>query len=320
MRKMAAALGLSIAAASGVAANDSVAMLTAGGLQLQQTADVRIESEDLVISSERISVDYVFENVSGANTRLTLAFPLPPVEARMVEGFDVANRETPRFIDFSTTVDGVPVEATEHVQIFAEDGRDVTEVFTRLNLPLTPFAEALAPWNEIPEAIAVQLRRFGLLVPDDYGYDERRWTVHVSYIWELSIGAGQSVEVHHEYRPISGGYFPPYYEGQWSGDYEGFYRERYCAGDGEWQTLNRMAEAGFLVAYETGYLLTPGANWAGPIGHFRLTIDKGAAENMVSLCWSDGITRIAPTLFSFEAEDYTPHQDIDMIVFEMAAD
>ncbi|MEX2278149.1 MAG: DUF4424 family protein [Cucumibacter sp.] len=291
-----------------------MAMLTAGGLELQQTEAVRIASEDLHISWRQIGVDYVFENVSGSDVTLTLAFPLPPIEASQVEGYDVIDRETPRFIQFSTTVDGLPVAAREHVEIIGSDGNDVTSVFEALGLPLTPFAEVLAPWNEMPPEIAEPLRALGLLVTDENGYDQRQWTTHVTYLWETTFPAGRLISVHHEYQPVSGAYFPPFYEGDWSEDYENYYRTRYCAGDGEWRTFDRMAREGFLAAYETGYVLTTGANWAGPIGRFKLTVDKSASDNLVSLCWADGLTKVAPTLFTFEADNYTPHQDVDMIV------
>ena len=52
------------------------------------------------------------------------------------------------------------------------------------------------------------------------------------------------------------------------------------------------------------YVITSGANWAGPIGTFRLVIDKGDTT-LVSFC-GDGVRKIGPTTFEMIAKDYMP--------------
>ena len=59
------------------------------------------------------------------------------------------------------------------------------------------------------------------------------------------------------------------------------------------------------------YVITSGTNWAGPIGTFRLVVDKGDST-LVSFC-GDGVRKIGPTTFEMTAKDYTPKRDIDVL-------
>jgi Domain of unknown function (DUF4424) len=96
------------------------------------------------------------------------------------------------------------------------------------------------------------------------------------------------------------------------------YRETYCT-DGPFrsavQALYRKAnESNATVgAFEEylSYVITSGANWAGPIGGFRLVVDKGDSA-LVSFC-GDGVRKIGPTTFEMIAKDYMPRRDIDVL-------
>ena len=103
---------------------------------------------------------------------------------------------------------------------------------------------------------------------------------------------------------------------------ESHYRETYCT-DGPFtsaaQSLYRKANAHNpkVRASEKylSYVITSGANWAGPIGTFRLIVDKGDPQTLVSFC-GDGIKKIGPTTFEMTAKNYTPRRDIDLLFIE----
>ena len=61
------------------------------------------------------------------------------------------------------------------------------------------------------------------------------------------------------------------------------------------------------------YVLTTGANWAGPIGDFHLTVDKGAPDSLVSFC-ADGVKKIGPTLFEVRHANFTPTRDLHVLI------
>ena len=71
-----AALALSAAPAL---ANDSVAELGTGGLILSRSDAVAMQSEDLFISPEKVTVDYVFHNNTDRDVDSIVAFPMPDI-------------------------------------------------------------------------------------------------------------------------------------------------------------------------------------------------------------------------------------------------
>jgi hypothetical protein len=103
------------------------------------------------------------------------------------------------------------------------------------------------------------------------------------------------------------------------------YRETYCT-DGPFtsavQSLYRKANApnSKVGAFEEylSYVIASGANWAGPIGSFRLVIDKGDTT-LVSFC-GEGVRKIGPTTFEMIAKDYTPKRDIDVLFIKTHSD
>ena len=76
------------AGASLARANDSSAELAVGGLVFTKNADVSIESEDLTITPDTVTVRYVFLNQSASPVTLTVAFPLPDID--LADGANVA--------------------------------------------------------------------------------------------------------------------------------------------------------------------------------------------------------------------------------------
>ncbi len=63
-----------------------------------------------------------------------------------------------------------------------------------------------------------------------------------------------------------------------------------------------------LMEQRLDYVLTTGGNWAlGTIGDFKLTIDKGDPDNLVSFC-GENVKKTGPTTFEMTAKDYYPEQ------------
>jgi len=70
-----AAVGLLLA--SPIAANDSEAEIGLGGIVLKPSSALRLLKEDLYLSAELVTVDYVFENPTDEYVTTTIAFPMP---------------------------------------------------------------------------------------------------------------------------------------------------------------------------------------------------------------------------------------------------
>ncbi len=73
------------------------------------------------------------------------------------------------------------------------------------------------------------------------------------------------------------------------------------------------AGGGYLGEQRIGYVLTTGANWAGPISEFRLVVNKGSTDNLVSFC-GEGVSKIGPTVFEMRKTDFTPTSDLDVLI------
>jgi hypothetical protein len=71
---------------------------------------------------------------------------------------------------------------------------------------------------------------------------------------------------------------------------------------------------GLLKAYTTEFVLKTARNWKGPIGHFRLSLDKVDASNVLSLCWDGALKKTATTTFEFVRDNFAPKQDVRMLV------
>jgi hypothetical protein len=63
------------------------------------------------------------------------------------------------------------------------------------------------------------------------------------------------------------------------------------------------------------YVLRTGANWAGPIGSFRLVVDKGDADSLISFC-GEGVKRLSPTQFEMRATDFVPRRDLSILILK----
>lgn len=302
-------------------ANDSAAKISAGGIVLEKTDSVRMHSEDLYVSKDLVKVKYVYENITEIAQDLTVAFPLPEIAAEDVFETYPEHADKTKFINFETKIDGTLVEPREIIVIKSSDGRNVTDFFKTRNLPLAPFDDL---WsfdleNEFDNikmiALTNDLLAEGLLIKDQNGYDRRAWTTQIYYVWQYRFEPGKQVLVEHQYAPIAGGQFfagDVSYDG-WS--FKDSFQKEFCASENEWRALEKIAERyPTPLVTDVGYILRTGNNWAGPIGHFRLTIDKSDPRNIVTLCWDGDLKKTAPTKFEFEATNYQPTQDLIMAV------
>ncbi|MGE8103017.1 DUF4424 family protein [Allorhizobium sp. NPDC080224] len=71
-----------------------------------------------------------------------------------------------------------------------------------------------------------------------------------------------------------------------------------------------------IVAFpmpKIGGILTTGNNWYGPIGDFRLTVDKLNPESIVSFC-GQGVKKTGPTTFEMRAKDFYPERDLNILL------
>src|SRR5262244_1202871 len=130
-------------------ANDSSAELAVGGLVFTKNAEVSIESEDLTITPDTVTVRYVFLNQSASPVTLTVAFPLPDID--LADGANVAfpTGDPVNFVGFSTKIDGKPISFTIN-QRATLDGKDVTATLRGMGIAPLPIGASQLKINELP--------------------------------------------------------------------------------------------------------------------------------------------------------------------------
>ena len=330
-------------------ANDGFGGLAATGLEFGQTDAVAMQDEDLYISPTAIRVAYVFKNLTDRDVTGEVIFPLPPIRlADMIEsqynlpddlgaenlvGFhaEVNGVEVPVQIDRIAVIEPEWSDTTPSTQQYDAPGRDVTDLLKQSGLPLTLDAEAivtrLLALNTMnrDRLVALGLAEYA---PAGDGYAETAyplWSVVLRYHWTQTFPAGKELRIAHRYQNYpSGGIF------QWidppeTGEYMSDLAKTYCidapTSKAIAKRLTRLGDGETYVtgsSFEMNYVLRTANSWAGPIRHFKLTVDKAKPENVVSLC-VNGIKKTGATTFVMETTNYSPKQDLRILVVQPLA-
>lgn len=310
-------------------ANDTSAVLTTGGLEFVTNPDIRMESEELFISAEEIRVVYEFRNTGETDQNVLVAFPMPEIVPDFFSPVSFPNGPDDNLFQFKTTFNGEPVTAELHEYAYAV-GVDRTKLLKQLNIPLVPiFGPASDATDGLDEETRTELLHLGMIQPDEFdageGWEKHywpAWTYRATYTWEGNFPAGETVTVEHSYKPSVGGTVGVSFLGE---PYEGYdpakeYADKYCTDEGFLtavrKTLTNKDEPWSAPFTESwiSYILTTGGNWGGgSIGKFRLVVDKGSEDNLVSFC-GDGIKKIGPTTFEMVKEDFWPERELDVLI------
>ena len=149
------------------------------------------------------------------------------------------------------------------------------------------------------------------------------WLVKTSAVREQTFPAGKPATVEHTYRPsVGGGADTILRKGlrqnkAMAPELER-YRRDYCVTDEFLRKLDRIAGEGQANSARIGerrvsYILKTGANWAGPIKDFRLSIDPGGKDRLVSFC-AGKLQPSAKDALDFQATDFTPDRDLKILI------
>ncbi len=315
-----AAVLAAILLAAPAAANDSVASMGAGGLVLHRTDGIEMRSEDLYVSAAEIRVRYRFYNRTDRDIATIVAFPMPDLQGGIES--DVAI-EDPLRMPFTTTVNGRRV-ATNIEQKAVLNGVDHSDMMRGLGVPLTPRGEAtMRALGSLPQPQIDMLIEMGLV--EDRSWTDRGvrnlelmplWTLKTTHYWTQVFPTGRELDVRHRYVPAVGGSSGSVFGDPAMADseYHNGQATLYCSDDAFWAAARRMRSRGLHLS-ETwvDYILTTGANWAEPIGEFRLVVDKGSSRNLVSFC-GEGVRKISSTRFEIRRRNYIPASDLSVLI------
>jgi len=326
LRRLALAL---IFAAAPAWANDSTAELDNNGLRLLHEPDIAMASEDLSISDKAVHIVYEFVNHGASDKVVTLAFPMPDITGGVDANVGLPSTDSSDPFHFRVSADGVP--AGVHLEAAAFVGAtDVTARLKAMHVPLMPFAKGAGEaLDHQPTLKKPKLVKEGLAAEEQYaskpdGPMEKHltplWTWRAAYVWRQNFPAGRPVRLLQDYAPSVGGTAGTQVgHAGWRASEDGrTYLARYCI-DGDFEASVKRAAAAAHAEYSPfteeriNYVLRTGANWAGPIGRFHLTVDKGAPNTLISFC-GEGVRKLDATRFEMSASDFTPKDDLHILI------
>jgi len=307
-----------------VLANDTMAELPAGGLVFTKTGDVEMRSEDLQISEKSVDVLYHFYNHSMNPVTSLVAFPMPDINQSWgYSPIAIPSQDPENLLGFITTVNGKKVHAwIEQKAMVGEVDR--SKLLRDLHIPLAPHLKVT--WDAINRLKASQIKKLlaAGLVGDagtDFGNGQRKeyapnWRLKSAFYWEQTFPPQKETVIHHHYMPAVGGSsLTSQSVGKGKADHS---YDKYGIDSSFVAAFNKRAPSKNgppWSEYRIRYVLKTGANWAKPIGAFRLVVDKGAQENLVSFR-GDRVKKISPTQFEMTKTNFTPTRDIDILILK----
>jgi hypothetical protein len=306
-------IGLAWILNSHALANDTTAELATGGLVFTRTNDVEMQSEELYVSTQRITIRYDFYNHSKKDIITHVAFPLPDLSTEE-EGSDDTDFAIPSanaavdFLGFKTTVDGQEVQ-TEFEQRVFRGAKEYTSLLKELGIPLNPIG-----LRTLSGDMAKRLEKIGLVkeqgVNSEVGAEgdrqyQPRWSLKTTFYWEQRFPARAKTVILHQYQPSLGGTVSAALPSVLREE-----RAKYCTE----RSFQEKARRGEWKIEWVSYILATGNNWSGPIRNFRLVVDKGSPQSLVSFC-GDHVRKINSTQFEMRASNFRPGGEDLSILF-----
>ena len=327
MHRILQALTLSVVLVPAIArADDSSAELGAGGLVFTRSAAIRLANEDLQISPKEVVARFTFVNEGKNDVDTIVAFPLPDIDTSRFseEPLGHTTGDPINFVGFAIASNGVKVPFQVEPRAIYKD-RDVSEIVRRAGVPLSivapGFTKALDGLS--PEKLKL-LEEADLIDRESGSYAHPHWLVRTRFWWRQHFPIGKPVILDERYRPVTGESLAGHEELAPTSEDGRYWLKTYCM-DAKVRTaaLAMLARnsanprsGNLLTALATDYVLSTGNNWKGPIGRFRLVLDKLKPENVLSLCWGGDLKPVGPTTLESTRENFAPKSDIRLLVLQ----
>lgn len=198
----------------------------------------------------------------------------------------------------------------EAVQVRYEfENTTAADIKTLVGFPIPPFpVESESDRSFDPQSsnpLRFWLRVDGKQLPVKVERKVKGGEVHLIYHWEQVFPAGKTLVVEHRYAPSAEASIL-------SGSLDPQTRKTYCVDADMAQSVAAGLGTKVGQTAEIGYILTTANNWKGPIGRFRLVLDKLRPETLVSLC-ATGLRKISPTQFEMVKKDFVPQKDLAVL-------
>jgi hypothetical protein len=277
-------------------------------------AGMSVERLEVHISIYSVRLAYVFKSAKRQSVHFSFALPEMPVDAGPdLVGTDAGNAaagftadiEPINYLDLSVQVNGRKLALAGHGRALFE-GKDVTRRLLDAGVPLLYDLMNEAPWPKLPPEVQARLEADGLL-----SLDAANWTYQADFAWDQTFEPGETrVEV--SYAPLA-----DYWSDINLDDFpeiatDGSATKAYCIDDAVRRAF--LSDGHQYELYTVTHLAAPTGAWRGPVGHYRLVVDKLHPTDLVAFC-PLASRKTSPTRFEWTATDYTPGDAVGMLLF-----
>jgi hypothetical protein len=329
MRQSAIALVVAAITSTPALAVEGGTDLSTGGLIFVRNENLDMLSEDLAISRDEVSIRYRLFNKSENDVTVLVAFPMPDIR---IEGPDdplsLPTEDAVNLLGFATAVNGKEVSAAVEQRVIVA-GLDRTQLLRGLGIPLAPhLASTHEELDRLPPDKWEELRRLGLAEIEQYdtggGMQKHlaaRWTLQTTFFWEQTFAARADTVIEHRYKPSVGRAgqtllgSPNEQKEPWYDEY----KDKYCFSYeflAAVERAHKAANSKFGAPFSEQRIEYARKTWVNglgsPIKDFRLTVDKGAADNLVSFCGEEA-KKISETQLELTKVDYTPDGSLTIL-------
>jgi hypothetical protein len=274
-----------------------------GGLIFAPNSALALDRQDVTLSSESVIVTYAIRNSDSSDQAITVSFPLADLDAGLNAdtAAALASANPANFLDFVITVDGQRAAHKIEQRAIAV-GLDVTKAIQDAGLPLSPLGEDMArKLVELSPEVRTDLVERGILKADD-DVLMPAWVIKTTAYWRQVFASEQTLVLSLSYKPIVAR--NPYSSGAIL-----FYKKNACVDAAVEKSVTKLASEGAPLTMVTmGYSHHPGAEALGPVGRFRLTIDKPDIKTVVATC-RDGLVKTGPTTSDWSATGYQADEE-----------
>jgi hypothetical protein len=282
-----------------------------------QSRTIAMKAETLTISRSRITADFQFVNTGDKAETVTVAFPLPDMNTADNDGLYIPVEDSDNFVGFTTEVDGKPIGHGLEQRAFTPGGKDVTAELKGAGIPLVrPYGACLDLFATLPKKTLTRLVMAGAVASTD-GDFYPQWVTRSEFYFDQTFAPGKVVHIVHSYKPSLDTSNMSFYSGDMKPE-PGQVR-LYCLDNGVQAAVKALearktGDYAYAAQFSLSYILSTARTWSGPIGDFHLIIDKEKPEAVAQFCLKARQT--SPTHYQFDAKDYVPDRDLDLVFFE----
>ncbi|WP_449255725.1 DUF4424 family protein [Bosea sp. (in: a-proteobacteria)] len=277
-------------------------------------AGMSIERLEVRISFYSVRLAYVFKSPERQTVHFRFVMPdmsvdaspdIPVLDKKSEAAGLVADTQPANYMDLSVRVDGKVLMLGGHGRALLE-GKDVTRQLLDAGVPLLTGPDGDPVWRRLPPEKQAELQASGLMSDDT-----ALWTYQAEFEWDQSFEPGETrIEV--RYAPLANYWsditvdrFPEIAPG-------GPATRAYCIDDAVRRAFFRKPFS--YDIHTVTHLAAPAGARRGPVGRYRLVVDKKRSTDLVAFCPLEA-KKISPTTFEWTATDFSPDGQAGVLFF-----